>query len=235
MENSNGCAETLSKRHVYGYPVIAVLTGLAAGGLHVFSGPDHLAALAPIALERPVRAARTGGYWGLGHGIGVAAVGGLGLWLRSLVDVEGWSAWAEFSVGVLLIGVGAWAVVRSRRLEIHAHEHDHREATHAHLHAHDGRPNGHRHAAIGIGMLHGVAGTGHLFGVVPALALPVQEAVLYLIAYLGSAVAAMAGFAWVLGIAARRGGPGSIRRLMLASGALAAAVGGVWLVRSWPL
>ena len=216
-------------------PVIAVLTGLAAGGLHVFSGPDHLAALAPVALERPGQAARTGGYWGLGHGIGVVTIGGLGLWLRSFVDVEAWSAWAEFSVGILLILVGGWAVVRSQRLEIHAHEHDHREATHAHLHAHGGSPNGHKHAAMGIGMLHGVAGTGHLFGVVPALALPVPEAALYLSAYLASAVAAMAGFAWVLGVAARRGGPGSIRWLMLGSGAVAVIVGGIWLVRSWPL
>ncbi|MDX1467922.1 MAG: hydantoin utilization protein A [Acidimicrobiia bacterium] len=215
--------------------MIAVLTGLAAGGLHVFSGPDHLAALAPVALERPSQAAKTGSYWGLGHGIGVVAIGGLGLWLRSFIDVEAWSAWAEFSVGILLIGVGFWAVVRARRLEIHAHEHDHSEETHAHLHAHGDTPDGHRHAAMGIGILHGVAGTGNLFGVVPALALPVQEAALYLVAYLASGVAAMSGFAWVLGVAARRGGPRSIRWLMLGSGVVAAAVGAVWLVRSWPI
>lgn len=215
--------------------MIPLLTGLAAGGLHVFSGPDHLAALAPVALELPSQAAKTGGYWGLGHGIGVVAVGGLGLWLRSFIDVEAWSAWAEFSVGILLIAVGAWAIVRARRLEIHAHAHDHSEAIHAHLHAHGDRQTGHRHAAMGIGILHGVAGTGHLFGVVPALALPVGEAAVYLVSYLASAVAAMAGFAWVLGVAARRGGPGAIRWLMLGSGVVAAAVGGVWLIRSWPI
>ncbi len=34
--------------------IIAVLTGFAAGFLHTFSGPDHLLALAPAAVEHPL-------------------------------------------------------------------------------------------------------------------------------------------------------------------------------------
>ena len=46
---------------------------LCRGGLHVFSGVDHLAALAPVAVADAQRAGRTGMVWGLGHGIGVEA------------------------------------------------------------------------------------------------------------------------------------------------------------------
>ena len=58
------------------FSMIAILAGLAAGGLHVFAGVDHLAALAPLAVEAPSKAGRTGGFWGLGHGLGVVIVGG---------------------------------------------------------------------------------------------------------------------------------------------------------------
>jgi len=44
----------------------ATLAGLAAGLIHVLSGPDHLAAVAPLAGGRG-RAWRAGFLWGLGH------------------------------------------------------------------------------------------------------------------------------------------------------------------------
>ena len=215
--------------------MIAILTGLAAGGLHVFSGVDHLAALAPIAVEDPSKATLTGGYWGFGHGRGVVVVGGVGLWLRSFVDIEAWSAWAEFGVGALLIGVGGWAIARARGTEVHAHRHEHDEASHAHLHTHGSASLDHRHAALGVGIFHGVAGSGHVFGVLPALALPTAEAVIYLAAYLVAAVVAMSLFAGLLGAIARRGRTASVRGLMYGSGVLAVGVGIAWMATSWPV
>ena len=203
--------------------MIPVLTGFAAGGLHVFSGPDHLAALAPIALRNPVEAGKTGAFWGLGHGAGVLLVAALGLLLRGFVDVEAWAEWAEFVVGFLLLGVGGWALWRASNIEIHVHAHDHEGSPHEHVHSHGEK--GHRH---------GVAGSGHLFGVLPALALPLEQAVIYLIAYLVAAVAAMGGFAYALGALARRGGIGWVRGLMYASGGLAVVVGVFWIGASWP-
>ncbi len=41
--------------------------GLVAGFVHVLSGPDHLAAIAPYAVDGKSRAWRTGVRWGLGH------------------------------------------------------------------------------------------------------------------------------------------------------------------------
>lgn len=214
--------------------MIPIITGLAAGGLHVFSGVDHLAALSPIALEDPAKAGRTGAYWGFGHGLGVVIVGAIGLALRSLVDVEAWSSWAEFLVGFLLIGVGAWAILRARRMELHAHDHPHDGDSHTHIHSHPPQERSHHHAALGVGLLHGMAGSGHLFGVIPALALPVSEASVYLVAYLLGAIVAMAGFAWLLGRLVDRGGPAWVRRLMYGSGGLAVVVGVIWISSSRP-
>ncbi len=214
--------------------MIPILTGFAAGGLHVFSGVDHLAALAPAAVENPSNAAKTGTFWGLGHGIGVFIIGGIGLVLRGFVDLEAWSGWAEFLVGFLLIGIGMWAMVRSRTIEIHGHPHEHDDTAHEHIHAHDPGDRSHHHAALGVGIFHGMAGGGHLFGVLPALALPTGQAIMYLLAYLVASVIAMSAFAYGVGTLAVRSGTEWITRLMFASGVLAAAVGVFWIYSTWP-
>jgi hypothetical protein len=54
--------------------VISALTGFVAGWLHVLSGPGHLTAVAPIAINDHRKAWVTGLNWGLGH-----ASGGVGL------------------------------------------------------------------------------------------------------------------------------------------------------------
>ena len=93
--------------------MIAVLTGLIAGAVHVVSGPDHLTAVAPLAVQRPRRAWLPGVRWGLGHSAGVALVGLLSLWLRDLIPVDLLSTWGERLVGVMLFGIGWWALRRA--------------------------------------------------------------------------------------------------------------------------
>ncbi|MCZ6455898.1 MAG: sulfite exporter TauE/SafE family protein [Actinobacteria bacterium] len=214
--------------------MIPILTGLAAGILHVFSGVDHLAALAPIAVQDPSQAGRIGGFWGLGHGIGVTVVGGVGLLLRSLADINAWSMWAEFIVGFLLIGVGFWAIYRAGRVEIHDHPHVHDAISHRHLHPHEPDDRTHHHAALGVGIFHGMAGSGYLFGVLPALALPTTQAVIYLVAFLLASVVGMSMFAFGLGVMVRRSGSEWVTRLMYGSGVLAVVVGVFWVINSWP-
>jgi len=222
--------------------MLALGTGLIAGALHAVSGPDHLAALAPIALQDRARGVRVGAIWGLGHGLGVCALGGLGLALRQIIDVDVMSAWSELLVGVMLIGIGFWALRRSTRLEIHAHRHSHDGDEHVHLHVHvdeSGHDTAHAHGththtALGVGFLHGAAGTGHLFGVVPALALPTQDAAIYILAYLAAAVGSMALFGALLGQIAGKAGTEWMQRLMWTSGLAAIVVGVAWTWAGWP-
>lgn len=218
--------------------MFALISGLAAGAAHVVTGPDHLAALAPIAVDRPLKALGLGLRWGLGHGLGVVALGGLGILARDLVDVDAISAFSELLVGFLLVVMGLWALRRASRMVIHTHGHAHDDADHAHLHVHASPERhdraahrGHSHAAFFVGLLHGAAGTGHLLGVLPSLALPPSEAALYLGAYFVAAVGAMGLFGALMGRLARRFGLLGLRRIMYGVSTTAIAIGALWLVR----
>lgn len=223
----------------------ALLTGLLAGFVHVLAGPDHLAAVAPLAAEDRARGVRTGARWGLGHAAGVVLVGLIALLLRSALPLEALSGWSERLVGVVLIGIGLWGGRRALRLAVHVHEHEHDGDRHQHihvhgpqgLHAHDGpEAHSHAHAAFGIGVLHGLAGSAHFLGVLPALALPTMAAsVAYVAAFGAGSVAAMAAFAGVIALLATRfsaagtRGTRAYRALLVTLSAAAVCVGFVWL------
>lgn len=212
-----------------------LLAGLAAGSAHVLTGPDHLAAILPLAADgRRGGAWRAGLRWGLGHVGGVVIVGALALLLRQALPLEGLSAWSERLVGAVLIGIGLWALRRAIQLRIHAHEHSHDGGPHVHVHVHDaaGSDHDHRHAALAVGALHGMAGSGHLLGVLPALALPPTEAGVYLGAFGAGTLVAMAAFSglmgWLAGRLARRA-LALYPALLGASGIAAVVVGILWL------
>jgi hypothetical protein len=223
--------------------MLTILSGLAAGTAHVVSGPDHLAALAPIAADDPKHARSLGFQWGLGHGLGAITLGGLGMLTRDLIDVHALSAWAEFFVGFVLLGVGLWAFRRAGLIVVHAHAHDHdhdHDHDHMHVHhgdvAHDQDPHEtHSHAAMAVGMLHGAAGTGHVLAVVPSLALPPQQAAVYLAAYFVAAILSMTGFGELMGRVVRGGRPRALQATMYATSLAAVLIGVVWVGQSWPV
>ena len=225
--------------------MLAALTGFLAGLLHVLAGPDHLAAIAPLAVDGARRAWITGLRWGLGHASGVVVVGVLSLLLREVLPVAWLSAWAERAVGVVLIGIGLWSFRRSLTRHVHTHEHEHDGARHIHVHLHaDGTAHhhapvatsahAHPHAAFGIGTLHGFAGSSHFLGVLPALAFSTRGAAVgYLVAFGLGTVAAMVLFSTAIGLASTRlaGRSTAAYRWWLhgCSGA-SVVVGGYWLV-----
>jgi ABC-type nickel/cobalt efflux system permease component RcnA len=220
--------------------MIVALTGLVAGAIHVWSGPDHLAAIGPLAITQRHRPWLVGVRWGIGHSTGVALVGALALLLREVLPIERISAVGERLVGVLLIGIGLWALQRALRSRLHAHRHVHEGAEHAHAHlhvqgAHDApAAHLHTHAAVGIGVLHGLAGSSHFIGVLPALAFPtLAQAATYVGSYAAGTIASMAVFAGLMGALAARpafDGPRAYRALMSSTAVAAIVVGGVWLV-----
>jgi hypothetical protein len=216
--------------------MLTLVTGAVAGLFHVLSGPDHLAAVAPLAMADRERGWLAGWTWGLGHAAGVVTVALLAILLRDLFPaIDVLSAWSERLVGAALIGIGLWALRRGMRIGFTAHAHG--ATAHQHLHVQAGpgwvRRLGHAHASFYLGVLHGVAGSSHFFGVLPALALPTRGAALtYLAAFGLGTVAAMTLFAAAVGAAGTRVQPGAstYRAMMLVAAAAAIAVGGVWLV-----
>jgi threonine/homoserine/homoserine lactone efflux protein len=216
--------------------VFTFITGTLAGLFHVLSGPDHLAAVAPLATVDRRRGWLAGWTWGAGHASGVAVVAILAVMLKDVLpSVESISAWSERLVGVALIGIGLWALRRSMRISSAVHSHG--AVSHGHLHVGSGpawlRRLGHAHASFYMGILHGVAGSSHFFGVLPALALPTRAAALTYIAAFGiGTVLAMTAFAAAAGVAGARTrhSAAAHRAMMIAAAVVAIAVGGVWLV-----
>jgi hypothetical protein len=198
--------------------MIAIFAGLAAGLLHVFSGPDHLAAIAPLVLsEKSPRAAgrfrveglALGLQWGFGHTAGVVLIAALMLFLKQQLPLDAISAYSERLVGVSLIVVGGWGVWKASRAVI--------------------TPHAHTGASFVMGTIHGLAGSSHLFGVLPALAFSlVSDSMLYLAGFGLGAIAGMSAFAAGVGLASIR--LGQFRGLLYASSAAALVIGGVWLV-----
>ena len=214
------------------------MTGALAGLFHVLSGPDHLTAVAPLALEDRRRGWLAGWTWGIGHTSGVVVVAVLGVLLRdTLPPVDMLSAWSERLVGGALIGIGLWGLRRSARIGPARHAHG--PLSHQHLLVQSGprwmRRLGHAHTAFYLGVLHGVAGSSHFFGVLPALALPTRgAAIAYILSFGVGTVIAMTAFAAVVGSASSRWThDGRLHRVMMTAAAvLAIVVGGVWLVGS---
>ena len=216
--------------------MLIAVTGMLAGLFHVLAGPDHLAAVGPLALDSRRRGWRAGWTWGIGHASGVVLVATVAILLRDLLPpVDRISAWSERLVGAALIAVGLWALRRSARVQSARHAHG--AVSHDHVHVQAGprwiRRIGHAHAAFCLGVLHGVAGSSHFVGVLPALALPTRAGALtYIVAFGAGTVAAMTAFAAAAGCTG-----GLVRahfpayRAMTATVAVAAIViGGVWLV-----
>jgi len=226
--------------------MIAVITGLIAGLIHVLTGPDHLTAIAPLAVRRPHRAWIPGVRWGLGHSLGVVVVGLLALWLRDKLPVDLLSSWGDRIVGVVLFGIGIWALRRALKHNVHAHAHEHHGERHVHIHVHPDHarheePQAHQrhtHTAFAIGTLHGLAGSSHILGILPMLAMPTKvQAIAYLISFGAGTVLAMALFSWGMGLLATRCADNSVkiyRGLMSACGVAAMVIGCVWLAgKSW--
>ena len=209
----------------------SMAAGAAAGAAHVISGPDHLAALAPMSVHNPRKAFRTGAAWGMGHGLGVLGLGGLGQLAKGHIDVQNISAVSELTVGFLLIGIGLWALHRAHRLQVHSHQHTHDGHPHHHIHIHgnESEHTGHSHAAFWVGALHGTAGGGHLLGVLPSLALPPAQAAGYLLTYLVAAVASMTGFSVALGRLSSKGSPATLRRVLQLTAVASVLIGAVWI------
>ena len=213
--------------------MLTVLSGAVAGVFHVLSGPDHLAAVAPLAVSERGRSVRAGWTWGLGHASGVMVVAALAVLLRdALPPVADISAWGERLVGGALIALGLWSLSAAAKLRRSPHAHG--SSQHEHLHIQCGpqwvRRLGHGHASFAVGVLHGVAGSSHFFGVLPALALPTAAASFsYIVAFGIGTVGAMAAFAGVIGSLGPRGLAVSHYRLMTATGIAAIVVGCVWI------
>jgi ABC-type nickel/cobalt efflux system permease component RcnA len=194
-----------------GSAAIVLLAAVLLGLRHA-TDPDHIAAVTTLVAssrERATqRAARLGAWWGLGHAATLLMLG-----VPLIVFKSAMPAWlesgAEKAVGAVIIVLAIRVIWKWARGQYRSGQHRH-HPTDAHRHLRRGEsPTTHRHhrvrtprQAFGLGLLHGLAGTGAVVVLLLA-ALPTQlEAGLALAVFAPMTIVSMAActtaFAWVL-------------------------------------
>lgn len=184
----------------------ALLISFLLGVRHA-SDPDHLVAVTSLvaADEGGTRdAARLGAWWGIGHAGALLLLGLPLIFLKG--SIPNWlESGAEKAVGLVILALAARVIWKWIRGEYRAGRHGHPTGPHRHLRQSDVHP--HRHVrsprqALGIGVLHGLAGTGAVVVLLIA-ALPTQlEAAAALAVFAPMSLVSMTlctgVFAWLL-------------------------------------
>ena len=201
--------------------ILVLLSGIAAGFYHCVLGPDHGAALAPFSVEAQRRAWVVGLRWGVGHAAGIIAVAVAFALAAEELDLRFLGAAGDYLVGGVLVAVGLWGLRHGRR------------AADALAH---GAPEPHAHhvhatAALSIGTLHGLVGTGSTLAVLPTLGLhTLAERAAFLSGFALGTVGSMSAIAWLLGALAPRDELGTAYRRVFAIASFAAlGLGVAWL------
>lgn len=229
------------------FPLFA---GLLAAMIHVITGPDHLAAVLPFAIESKRKAWKIGLFWGIGHLLGMLSIGALFVLFRDLIPVERISEHSEKLVGLVLIGIGIWSfyrIFKKPKQHDHLHVHaNHNVAIHAHSHAHTHQhPNTHTHthaqpirqnyfSALSIGVLHGLAGIAHFILFFPVIGFATRlDSWMYITGFAAGTLIAMMAFGSVVGAlsnySSTHENQNFFKGIRMAAGSIAIIIGLYWV------
>lgn len=204
-------------------PVLSAMAlGFVLGVQHA-TDPDHLVAVATIVTRqrRFLEGARVGMLWGIGHCATLTAAGtliiGLGVTIGPVIRTG-----LELLVALMLIALGLWRLrdvargvetVSPEHLAAR-HHHGDVEALHSHPHAHGNDAHWHPHLhpsrrllavlardrrrvvprAIGVGAVHGLAGSAAIALVVLTTLQSASSATVYLLVFGLGTIAGMTAF-----------------------------------------
>jgi sulfite exporter TauE/SafE len=182
---------------------IPIIAGIIAAALHVISGPDHLAAVSPIAIETKHKVWRIGFYWGAGHLFGMLVIGLLFISFKEAIPVNSISNYSEQLVAIVLIGIGLWSLYKlfyresihkkSKRITnevLFNQQQDQKQR----------KVNNGSASSFSIGLLHGFAGIAHFLLLLPVLGFSSQaDSALYIIGFAIGTVLAMTLYSMILG------------------------------------
>ncbi len=227
------------------FPIYA---GLIAAIFHVITGPDHLAAVTPFAIESKKKAWKVGVFWGLGHLFGMSLIGVLFMLFEEYIPIERISDYSEQLVGFVLIFIGLWAFYQIfSKKSNHKHLHVHSEnipVVHEHIHKHNHRDDHHHdhgkkiknsyYTSFSVGVLHGLAGVAHFILFLPILGFnSAINAIQYIIGFAMGTVIAMTVYAFIVGkiasVAKKEHNEDFFKGVRLAGGLFAIIIGIYWL------
>ena len=220
-------------------PVLEIITSSGLGSLlgmrHALE-PDHLTAVSTLVTgeRNGYRAAMLGAFWGLGHTLSLVVVGAVLVVLRAEMPPR-MSDLFELFVAVMLVGLGARAIMLAVRQGPigPAREHHHGRLVHNHAgatpHVHVGKWTLARRPLL-VGAVHGLAGSGALTALVLATLPSTAARLTYMALFgVGSTVgmATLSGvLGWPLGRLARH--RGLARGVSLTVGCISTVLGVFW-------
>ncbi|KAF9684499.1 hypothetical protein SADUNF_Sadunf04G0124500 [Salix dunnii] len=176
--------------------------GFFAGCLHTLSGPDHLAALAPLSIGRsPMESAAVGALWGCGHDAGQVIFGLLFLLLKDRLHIEVIRTWGTRVVGLTLLVIGAMGIREASEIPSPCVANGERDVSvyEALETPAVGKKKRVGFATFATGIVHGLQPDA-LMMVLPALALPSRIAgAAFLIMFLFGTVIAMGSYTVFIG------------------------------------
>ena len=180
-------------------------TGFLAGCLHTLSGPDHLAALAPLSIGRTrMESAAVGALWGCGHDAGQVIFGLIFLLLKDGLHIEIFRTWGTRVVGLTLLLIGAMGIKEASEVPAPCVALENGECDVGGVYESLDNPTGGGKKKIGFatfatGIVHGLQPDA-LMMVLPALALPSRLAgAAFLIMFLIGTVVAMGSYTVFIG------------------------------------
>lgn len=190
-----------------------VILGLLMGMVHVFTGPDHIAAIAPLSGQKPKQGFKSGFFWGLGHSISIAVIALLLSLIFTNNAIASLAHYAEKLVGLVLIIVGLFG---ARHFVNKTHDNIHQEVSVL--------------IALGIGLLHGLAGGSHIIALLPTAIINDNILkLLYVFAFSAGSILSMAGFSLGLSLFLQQKSKNIYRNLKILLSSISLCVGIYWL------
>lgn len=212
-----------------------LLLGFLLGMRHAVEA-DHIAAVASLTTRaRSLKSGiRQGVVWGLGHTLTLFLFGGIVLFVTDIVPAQ-IVHWLEFTVGIMLILLGAGVIRRLIRERVHFHTHSHGEGdVHFHAHSHQGEKREHHDAsshhhehpagfplrAFLVGLMHGMAGSAALILLTLQTMSSPWLGLVYIALFGAGSIAGMGLFSFIIAIPLR-----AARHMTWAYNSLQATIG----------
>jgi len=199
------------------------LSGLGLGLLHAFDS-DHLLAVSNLIVQKQSYKKALGYslHWAIGHGLVLILIGLYASFLGLNIPLI-LSHWAEYLVGIMLIGLGSWTLyILYTELEFNAKNEitNHQQVV--------------KRSPLLVGVVHGTAGSAPILALIPAIQL--QQPVItlsYMLFFAFGVLLSMSVFAIAFSQSHRQMAKHNLKgfrffRLLL--GILAIGLGCFWLV-----
>lgn len=168
--------------------VLPFLLAASLGFRHAFEA-DHLVAVGNIVTKRGSMrlAMKDGTFWGLGHTSSILIIGMVMLLLRGVIPGQYFQS-MEGAVGVMIIALGLirlWQIIKESTAPIQSQTNVHinEKSKQVHIHPHK--------LSFGVGIIHGLAGSGVLIAAAMATMKTLGNSFLFLIIFSIGCIAGM--------------------------------------------